>query len=155
MSAFDSTEAAIVPRWVTITQLGGRKDLSKAKTLPYGAYIVRGQAPGLVDQERHVLLEQPTLHLRVPLRVGMECEDGLVQIEGAIVNAAAGGLWIKAFPVIASGGAETRPDSNGHFVIAGLPNGEYFLLGVNGKRILYSETVFTFNKPIELDLRND
>lgn len=126
---------------------------SSGVTLPYGDYKVRIEAPGFRTMSRDVRINQPNVIVRAGLAVSLECGPHGVAASGTIRHAPGKQLWVKAISEHGVSGGEA-PVMNGTFQIDGLDPGNYFLLVLEGKKILYSSAVELYrNQPIGIDLR--
>ena len=137
---------------IDLIEVGSGKSLTskfhgaEASRIPYGFYRVRISAPGFRSMERELLLDQPALTLRTQLTVSMEC-GGFAKIDGSIQPAPGDReLWVKAVPAIGSGGSEAPVSRDGKFLIAGLDDGDYLLLVLDGKSIVYTRTLAAFGE---------
>jgi hypothetical protein len=109
-----------------------------ATKIPYGTYIARVSAPGFRRSEREFRLDQPEILVRIQLSVAIEC-GGLAEVRGGLHPAPAGReLWVKIVPLRGVGGAEARVNRDGSFLAAGLDDGQYLLLVVDGKAIVHT-----------------
>lgn len=122
-----------------------------ANRIPYGRYTARVYAPGFITIERALLLAQPEISLRTQLNVSMECGGGTGGVHGSIQPAPGDReLWVKIVPVLGSGGGEVRVSRTGTFQLEGLEEGDYLVLVLDGKSIIYTSTVG--NRFVNIDL---
>lgn len=143
---FSSLGERIPNPTIDLIEAGTQKNLraefrgSIATRIPYGSYTLRASAPGFQSTQLQLRLDQPEVIIRTQLSVGIEC-GGFAEIAGSIHPAPIDReLWVKLVPVLGSGGAEARASRHGFFLVSGLDAGDYFLLVLNGKTIVHTET---------------
>jgi hypothetical protein len=161
-SAFSSIGESIPNASFDLLEAGTQKSLRAqlhggvAENLPYGTYLLRIQAQGFRSAQRQFLLDQPVVSVRVPLSVSVEC-GGFAEIGGTISAVEREhDLWVKVVPFFGTNGGETRVGvigKSGVFLIAGLDDGMYYLLVIDGKAIIHTETVHIVgNNRIRIEL---
>jgi hypothetical protein len=126
---------------------------SVANKVPYGTYVMRVSAPGFRSVQREVRLLQADLQIRAQLSVSVECSR-FHEITGSVrpVNPNAE-FWVKLVPLRGTGGADARVARDGTFLAAGLDDGQYLLLVVDGTTILHTQTVEAPGRmPVAIDL---
>lgn len=137
----------------THTSLKSRLRGAVAAKIPYGTYLLRVSAPGFRRSEREIHLDQPDLLVRMQLSVSVEC-GGLAEIRGTLHHAPSDRrLWVKLVPLRGVGGAEALVSANGSFLVAGLDEGQYLLLVVDGKAIIHTANFAApASAPLDIDL---
>jgi hypothetical protein len=126
-----------------------------ADRVPYGAYRMRVGAPAYQPAEREIRVAQSDATVRLELPLPRECSNYATVVGTAKLPPGTGKLWIKAVPVVGTGGSEAPIAADGTFRIAGLDDGNYLLLVLDGSTILHTETLpkVSGNRPVALDLR--
>jgi len=109
--------------------------------IPYGKYRIRVQTPGFGTAWQDVTVAQPETVVRVEVRLAPECGPLETSIGGTIRHNVPDRLWVKAVPIRGAGGVERRVTPTGHFLLSGLPQTDYFLLVLDGDRILHQRVV--------------
>jgi len=144
---------------VDLIQVGSGKSFTSefrdgvANRIPYGQYTARISAPGFRSVERVLRLAQPEVSLRTQLSVSVECGSAYAGVYGSIQPAPGDReLWVKVVPVLGSGGGEVRVSRTGAFQLAGLDDGDYLLLVLDGKTIIHTGNAPT-NRVVNIDLR--
>ena len=112
-----------------------------AERVPYGSYKIRVGAAAFNPAEREIRVAQGDTVVRVELSLPGSC-SGSAGIGGSVQPLPAGRkLWLKVVPLYGAGGTEAPVGSDGSFKIAGLDEGSYLLLVLDGTTVLHSETV--------------
>jgi len=131
-----------------------------ATRVPYGAYRMRVGAPAYQPAEREIRVAQANTAIRLELPLPRECENyatilGNAKLGNVKPAVGPGNLWVKAIPVFGTGGSEAPIAADGTFRIAGLDDGNYLLMVLDGSTILYTETLakVSGNRQVTLDLR--
>jgi hypothetical protein len=112
-----------------------------AERVPYGTYKIRVGAPAYAAVERDIRLNQAELAVRVELPLPMEGHD-YASVSGSIKPVPRGRkLWVKVVPLYGTGGSEALVRPDGSFRVAGLDEGSYVLVVLDGESILHTETL--------------
>jgi hypothetical protein len=145
VALFDSFGKPVPVNRFELTEYSTGKKLTfrggVVQSLPYGSYTLQAWAPGFRSLVRQVRLDQPLVAVRAHLSIAVECR-GFATVRGTVSPAPRGReIWVKLVPVVGSGGGETKIGADGTFLVSGLDDGDYFLLVVDGKRILHSRVL--------------
>lgn len=145
--AFDVTGVPVSSAGIDLIQDGSNLSFKSkfhgmtAEQIPHGSYMARIEAAGFRTVRREINVYQSDTSLRAQLAVSVECGsyNGVV----GVVRPAAGyhELWIKVIPVFGTGGADSRVNASGHFLIEGLDADSYLLVVLDGKSPVHTEAV--------------
>jgi hypothetical protein len=112
--------------------------------LPYGEYILRINRSPYLAFERRLIVMQPKIFCRVFLELGTfgneprsnECRGNIVPMPPKHTR-----LWIRIISIIDPSVYAEDAVINGSFQIKGLPTGEYMVVVMMGKEILYMKQI--------------
>jgi hypothetical protein len=124
-----------------------------ADRVPYGEYLLRVSRIGYPISEQVIRISQPEAYLRVTLSLARSCGNSWPGVYGTLKGAQAkGSMWVKLVPARGGGSHEARVRSS-RFALPDIDPGDYFLLVVEGDRILHSRAIKTTNnKDVKLQL---
>lgn len=147
---------------VDLLQQGTRKSLRsnfrgwRGTNIPYGEYVLRIEAPGFRSHEQILRVYQPSVAVRVGLRVTLADDEPLRQVQGRVTPADLNRaeLWVKLVPVLANGPTmDARVLQDGTFSFGGIDPGEYLLIVIRGTSIVQTKQAKLFGgEKIEIPL---
>lgn len=113
--------------------------------LLYGRHRLTISARAFRSTVREIHLQQSRLTVRVELRLGGMFEDCGDEPVGAVGGRVTGGntegLWVKAAPVVGTGGSESPVATTGFFLVDGLETTNHIVLVMRGKTVLHQRVV--------------
>jgi hypothetical protein len=132
----------------------GRFRGNTAFQIPTGLYRLRAYKPGFYSSERYVRVYQPEIWVIVGLEFGSEATTVAQKLTGKVNHKGDSSepIWVKLVGVYLDTSIEAKVEPTGEFSMAGMPDGKYILLTIQGKQVLDTRAVEVPAKPVLIEI---